>query len=76
MVARIERIPVYAVIRYTRSAEALDFRVTVKEVLPTLEEAEAEVARLNELVADDAEVTYFAQPTRFFPEGRDVEVGY
>lgn len=69
-------VPVYAVVRYTASAESLDFRVVVKEVVPTLEEAEVEVARLSRLVAGDEDVVYFAQPTRFFPEGRHVQVGH
>jgi hypothetical protein len=45
--------------------------VTVKEVLPTLEEAEREVERLTALNADKGCV-YFAQTTRFFAGGRDV----
>ena len=44
--------------------------VTVKEVLPTLDAAEREVRRLNEL-AKDGGVTYCSQPTRWFREGRN-----
>jgi hypothetical protein len=43
--------------------------VTVKELLPTLEDAEQEVERLNTLNADKGCV-YFAQMTRFFADGR------
>lgn len=48
--------------------------VTVKEVVPTREEAEREVERLSALT-DDSSV-YFAQYVQVFPEGRDVQVGY
>jgi hypothetical protein len=44
--------------------------VTVKEVLPSAEEAEAKVARLNKLNAGKA--IYFSQTTRYFPGGRRV----
>ena len=73
---RPEKKPVFAVIRYTHDALALDFRVTVTEVLPTREEAEREVARLNALVKQDASVEYFVQPTRFYPAGRNTKEGY
>jgi hypothetical protein len=43
--------------------------ITVKEVLPTLEDAEREVQRLNTLNAGKG-CTYFWQVTRFFREGR------
>jgi hypothetical protein len=43
--------------------------ITVKEVLPTWEEAEQEVQRLNALNADKGCV-YFASLARYFPEGR------
>ena len=41
----------------------------MKEVLPTLEEAEQEVRRLNALAADKGCI-YFAALARYFPEGR------
>ncbi|MDP9068426.1 MAG: hypothetical protein M3N53_08815 [Actinomycetota bacterium] len=66
-----EKVAVYAVIRYEADAKSLDFRVTVKEVLPTKEEAEREVERLNALTTDDA-VTYFCQSSRYYPRGRGV----
>jgi hypothetical protein len=43
--------------------------ITVKEVLPTLEDAEREVQRLNALNAEKG-CTYLWQVTRFFREGR------
>jgi hypothetical protein len=43
--------------------------VTVTEVLPTLDEAQTDVARLNE-VNPEKSVTYFWQTTRYSPEGR------
>lgn len=45
-------------------------KVTVKEILPSREEAEREVARLNALDAESGS-TYFWQYTRYFPEGLD-----
>ncbi len=67
-----EAVHLHAVVRVDRPAESYpqDF-VTVKEVLPTREEAEAEAERLNGLVNTDSAV-YFAQTTRFYPEGRSV----
>lgn len=43
--------------------------ITVKEVLPTWEEAEQEVRRLNALNADKGCI-YFASLARYFPDGR------
>lgn len=66
----------FAVVRidhYLREVAEVRDRVTIKEVLPTLEEAEKEVQRLNELAGvqgrgDDVE--YFVQHTRLvgYPE--------
>jgi hypothetical protein len=44
-------------------------RVTVKEVLPSIEEAQREARRLNELNGDKG-CTYFWQSTRYYPGGR------
>ena len=60
---------VWAVVRFTRSQVAPEFIATIKEILPSKEEAEREVARLNSLIRDGDDVTYFAQPTRYFPDG-------
>lgn len=69
--------PLFAVLRLDRAFDR-DLRrvfdeprnyITVKEVLPTLEEAEQEVRRLNALAADKGCI-YFAELARYFPEGR------
>jgi hypothetical protein len=45
--------------------------LTVREVLPTQDEAEREVERLNQLAsARGGDVRYWFSITRFFPEGR------
>ena len=49
--------------------------ITLREAVPTAEEAEPEAARLNALNAEKGSA-YFAAPVKWFPEGRDVEVGY
>lgn len=45
-----ERVAVYAIVRlndYLGPDVSLQARITVKEIVPSLEEAEREVARLN-----------------------------
>lgn len=70
-------IEAYAVVRYDHylgadaSSEA---KVTVKEVLPTREEAEREVDRLNKLEAGRGS-SYFWQYTRYYPQGRHDPTG-
>lgn len=64
------RIQVYAVVRVDDSKLTED-AITVKEILPTMEEASHEAERLNMLNGDKA-VHYFWQATRYFPEGRKV----
>ena len=49
--------------------------VTVKEILPTLEEAQREVERLTAL-NEGKDCVYFFQFTRVFPDGRHVRVDY
>ncbi len=63
-----ERIPVFAVVRVDEFASG-DSAITIKEVLPTVEEAEHEVERLNKLQAGK-ECHYFCQHTRYYPKGR------
>jgi hypothetical protein len=66
---------VYAVVRIDRFQQnrnpgvALKDVITVKEILPTLEEAQAEVERLMALVKG-RDIIYFWQTTRFLPQGR------
>jgi hypothetical protein len=49
-------------------------RVAVQAVLPTLEEAKAEVERLN-ATRDPERVVYVWRATRFYPEGRKSSSG-
>jgi hypothetical protein len=63
-----EKIQVYAVVRINREY-ALENAVTVKEIVPSMEEALMEVQRLNQLNSDKG-AHYFAQATRYFPSGR------
>lgn len=64
-----EKVQVYAVIRVDRHTSNIEDAVTVKEVLPSLEEAKLEVDRLNQLSVD-RDCYYFWQTTRYFPSGR------
>lgn len=71
-----ERDQVYAIIRWDgfqgpgARPEAL---VTVKEIVRTMELADAEVARLNAL-QNGKNVRYWWQVTRLFPPGRSAGV--
>jgi hypothetical protein len=68
----LERLAVYAVVRYDHflaDDTSPETKVTVKEVLPSREEAEREVARLN-LLNKGRGSNYFWQYTRFLPKGR------
>jgi hypothetical protein len=66
---RPRRVVVYAVIRLELDVANPDLAVAIKEVLPTVQEAEAEVQRLNLLNADK-NCRYVWRATRFFPDGR------
>ena len=61
-------VQVYAVVRVDEYSSGSD-AITVKEVLPTMEEAEKEVERLNRAIGNKG-CYYFRQTTRYFPEGR------
>ena len=65
---REEKIQVFAVIRIDRDRLVED-AITIKEVLPTQEQAAEEVERLNEL-NESRGARYFWQATRYFPGGR------
>ena len=68
-----EKIHVYAVVRVDDfNAEFGDGAISIKEILPTMEEAVAEVGRLNKLNADK-ECHYFWRMTRYFPQGRNTK---
>ena len=66
-----EKVQVFAIIRLDDYSNIED-GITVKEVVPTLEEAIREVERLNGLNADKGS-RYFWRTTRFFPQGRKEE---
>jgi hypothetical protein len=68
---RKDRVAVYAVLREDIFLGATDgqLRVTVKEIVPTLDEAKAEVARLNALQGAGDEIRYWWQTTRWLPNG-------
>lgn len=65
------KIQVYAVVRIDEYLSGAD-AITVKEILPTLEQAEREVERLNRLNRDKGSY-YFWQATRYFPEGNELK---
>jgi len=66
------KVAVYAVVRLDKYFENVEEQVAVQAVLPTIEEAEAEVRRLNE-TRDPSRVVYFMRTTRYYPEGRGVD---
>ena len=65
------RRQVYAVIRidgFLSDDTPLEHRVVVKEIVSSLEPAQAEVQRLDEL-SSDQRMAYFWQTTRLYPDG-------
>ena len=64
-----KKIHVYAVLRVDGDISG-DEGITVKEILPTLEEAMQEVERLNQLNRGK-NCRYFWRIGRCFPEGRN-----
>lgn len=66
-----EKVHLFAVVRIENylSYESAENTITIKEVLPTLDEAIQEVERLNNLNSEKG-CRYFLQTTRYFPEGR------
>ena len=68
-----EKINLYVVIRVDEFESASgDELITIKEILPTLEEAVAEVERLNKL-QEGKRCHYFWRLGRYFPQGRAKE---
>jgi hypothetical protein len=65
---RARKIPVYAIVRLELDAAAPDLAVAIKEVVPTLQDAEDEVQRLN-LLNSEKNCRYFWRATRYFPDG-------
>ena len=66
---RVRKIPVYAILRIDKYIRSTEDQIAVQAVLPSLEEAKAEVERLNAM-RDQDRVTYIWRATRFYPEGR------
>jgi hypothetical protein len=64
-----KKVQVFAILRMDRGISSFEDAITVKEVLPEMDQAKREVERLNKLNASKG-ATYFWQATRFFPEGR------
>jgi hypothetical protein len=65
-----DKINLYAVIRVDEfDSVSGDEGITIKEILPTLEEAVQEVERLNKLQADKR-CHYFWRLGRYYPQGR------
>ncbi len=67
---RSRHIDAWAVVRFEPESREPQIMVTVKEVLPTKEEAEREVQRLQHLPDKPEDVVYFLQRTRYYPDGR------
>lgn len=68
----VRRESVAAVVRLDRYAMRTDdpsLFIKVQSIVPSFEEAEQEAQRLNDS-SDSAKVVYFAQVTRWFPDGR------
>jgi hypothetical protein len=63
------KILLHAVVRHDADAKEIALAFTVVAVVPTKEEAEREVARLNGVKADQPS-TYFWTPANYYPDGR------
>lgn len=66
------KVAVYAVVRLDKYFGDVEEQVAVQAVLPTIDEAEAEVRRLNAM-RDPSRVVYFVRATRYYPEGRGAD---
>lgn len=64
-----QKVGVFAVARWDSIGPTPERSFAVKEVVPTVAEAESEVARLNDAL-DPSATRYFWQATSFFPDGR------
>ncbi len=63
-----EKLEVYAVVRIDQR-DSIEDAIAITAILPTMEEAASEVARLNGLNKDKG-AHYFWRTTRFFPKGK------
>lgn len=59
-------------VRHDDFVDHLEPALTIVAIVPTVEEADSEVERLNGL----GKARYFTLPGKYFPEGRNVQVGY
>lgn len=66
------KLAVYAILRIELGLVDPEQAVAVKEIVPTLEDAEVEVDRLNQVNANKR-CKYVLRATRFFPSGRQAE---
>lgn len=65
------KVQVYAVVRID-DRQPIDDAITVREILPTMDQAIQETERLNKL-NNNKGARYFWQATRYFPDGRKVD---
>ena len=65
-----EKHEVYAVVRIDQR-DSIEDAIAITAILPTMEEAVSEVARLNGLNKDKG-AHYFWRATRYFPKGKSI----
>ena len=65
------KVQVYAVVRIDDEQQG-EAAITIKEILPTMEQAIQEVNRLNKLNSSKG-AYYFWQSTNYFTDGRDID---
>lgn len=66
----IHKFVIYRVDSYVREDGRLGSTITIKEVLDSKVEADAEVARLSQLVLDKHGIEYHCQVAKYFPGDR------
>ncbi len=70
------KVEAFAVVRIDDyEGVSLQQRITIKEILPTIEEAVAEVARLNALPSR-GNPEYFVAGSKWLPDGRGARADY
>lgn len=66
-------VPVHAVVRYdSMLSDDPSQGFTVKEILPSVEEAFREAERLNESTQREEGTLYFVLYSRYYPNGRAI----
>ncbi len=63
------KVLLHAVVRHDEYAEDITNAITVVAVVPTKQEAEQEVDRLNQVNAEKR-CSYFWTPAKYYPDGR------